>query len=207
MKLVLQFVMLSMIVGAVQAQRSFTILADKGPGSLPADETDEASATASARSRRDPLTTRVESGLGFIGEMNAGLLKAFSAAWQSAGDGTSDEERAVLIFKTREGHYIARLTRPCRGFRHTSFRWDPQAVAIVHTHPNHVGPMPSEQDEMVARKYAVPIFTITSRGMFVYNPLTRRTTKVLDGIEWLSLSKWTPQIHHQLNPGAEGHGK
>jgi hypothetical protein len=67
--------------------------------------------------------------------------------------------------------------------------------------------MPSEQDETVARKYAVPVFTITSRGMFVYNPLTLRTTKVLDGIEWLSLSRWTPQVYTKPNLGAEAHEK
>jgi len=199
MKFVLQFVMLSMIAGAGQAQRAFTILAEKRSSALPGGATVGASAKASARIRRGPLETRVENGLGFIGGMNAGLLKTFSAAWQSAGDGTLDEERAVLIFRMGDGIYTGRLTPPCRGFRQTSFPWDTRALAIVHTHPNRVDPMPSEHDGMVARKYAVPIFTITSRGMFVYNPLTLKTTKVLDGIEWLYLSKWTPQIYSRLN--------
>jgi len=182
-------------------------MADKHSSSLPAEEVAEESPAASDRFRRDPLTTRVESGLGFVGGMDAGLLKTFSAAWQSAGGGTSDEERAVLIFKTSDGHYTGRLAHPWRGFRQTFFLWDSRAVVIVHTHPNRVDPMPSEQDEMVARKYTVPMFTITSKGMFVYNPLTQKTTKVLERIDWLYLSKWTPQVYRKLISNAEAHGK
>jgi len=48
---------------------------------------------------------------------------------------------------------------------------------------------------------------ITSRGMFVYDPLRRKATKLLDGIDWLYASKWTPQIYRKLNLDAEVRGK
>jgi hypothetical protein len=47
----------------------------------------------------------------------------------------------------------------------------PATVGIVHTHPNSSSAKPQDEDIIVANKFRVPIFTITNRGMFVYDPL------------------------------------
>jgi hypothetical protein len=60
----------------------------------------------------------------------------------------------------------------------------------VHTHPNACNERPSWPDKDIADKYHVPILTITSRGMFMYDPETKKISKVQDGLDWLKLDKW-----------------
>jgi len=72
-----------------------------------------------------------------------------------------------------------------------TFDWNPSIIAIVHTHPNNCDPKPQEQDVLVARKFGVPILTITRRGMYVYDPGVDLITRVHDGTDWLELSSWT----------------
>ncbi len=199
--------MLSLILSASQAQGSFPTLAGALSGGVSTSGIAEESGTTSDCASPAQLTSRVRSGLRFIERMDAGLIKTFSEAWQEAGDGTADTESVVLIFRTGEGAYTGKLTHFYRAYKRTSFNWNPRAVAIIHTHPNGVGARPSKQDELVAHKYTVPMFTITSRGMFVYDPITRKATKLLNGTEWLSLSKWTPQIYSKLSLEPEAQGK
>jgi hypothetical protein len=85
---------------------------------------------------------------------------------------------------------------------------------VVHTHPNGFSSEPSGIDLDIADKHRVPVFTITSRGMFVYDPANKKTWKVLDGLAWLerpngsrSLPAWSksernapPQIAPKLVP-------
>jgi hypothetical protein len=61
----------------------------------------------------------------------------------------------------------------------------------VHTHPTLSDPRPHDEDLTVADKYHVPIFTITSRGMYVYDPLTKKVSLVLPNLEWLDATKFS----------------
>jgi hypothetical protein len=72
-----------------------------------------------------------------------------------------------------------------------SFKWHPAAKAIVHTHPYNRDPMPTRRDEEVADKFRVPIFTITRQGVFMYDPATKKTSKVMDKLDWLDASAYT----------------
>jgi hypothetical protein len=97
-----------------------------------------------------------------------------------------------------DGSYRGKTLGSTGEYQKITFRWTPAAVAIVHTHPNAHDPRPSEQDQQVAKRYDVPIFTITIRGMYVYDPATRITGKVLDGLDWLDLHKWTQEVYRNL---------
>jgi hypothetical protein len=126
-----------------------------------------------------------------ISAIDERVVAQLERAWRAAGAGMENRESVVLLFRMVDGSIEARgqgLTNEQLGF---TFRWHPEAVAIVHTHPNSVNPRPSENDRRIADKMAVPIFTITSRGMFVYDPEMKTISQLQASLNWLELSKWT----------------
>ena len=133
---------------------------------------------------------RVMAGFEFLKRIDKRVITEFGHAWQSSGGGNSDRESVVLIFRTEDGSYTGLSLRATHEYHRFTFCWRPNALAIVHTHPNSCDPKPSPHDKRVAEQYHVPIFTITLRGMYVYNPATRMTSKVMNDLDWLNLSKW-----------------
>ena len=119
--------------------------------------------------------------------IDRGLLDEFDEAWQLSGDGTSSREGVVLIFRMYDGSYQGKSQGLCNEYKKSTFRWNPAAIAIVHTHPNNCDPRPSANDRRVAEEYHVRIFTITISGMYEYDPATKKTSKVLNGLAWLDL--------------------
>jgi hypothetical protein len=113
------------------------------------------------------------------------VLHAFEKAWSYTANGTKDSESVVLIFRMEDGTYKGEWQGYTNEKYKFTFRWQPTAVAIVHTHPNNRSPEPEGDDRQVARKYGVPIFTITNRGLFVYDPRADRTYKVRNSLDWL----------------------
>lgn len=126
-----------------------------------------------------------------------GVIKEFVKAWNLSQDGLNTCEAVVLIFRMEGGGYTGGSPGFTNEYRQSTFEWNPAAVAIVHTHPNSSDPRPSEQDRRVADKYGVPIFTITISGMYMYNPATKKISKVLKGLDWLdpiNLSLWAQEM-------------
>jgi hypothetical protein len=137
------------------------------------------------------IVESLRKGAGFvISKFDRDMVKEFSVAWQQSGNGTTDQESVVLILKTISGRYVARSLGPTNEHRSFTFAWHPGAVAIVHTHPNNASPKPQRADCKIADKYGVPIFTITIKGMYVYDPYTKKTTMILDGLKWLEVASW-----------------
>ena len=118
------------------------------------------------------------------------IVKAFERAWQRSGNGSSSFEGVVLILRMADGSFSGRDMGATNEYKRFTFPWHPAAVAIVHTHPNSSDPQPCDADIVAADKYDVPIFTITNRGMFVYDPGTRKISKVMNDLEWLDQSHW-----------------
>ena len=147
----------------------------------------EAHQTASAIADSDPPETRSAFDLSKIDE---GVVTEFEKAWRYAHFGRAYVEALVLIFKNSDGSYRARVLAPNNEFNRMTFKWDADAIAIVHTHPTRCGPRPTTTDTQVADRYRVPIFTITSDGMYMYDPQTKKITKVRDNLDWLKPSKW-----------------
>jgi hypothetical protein len=121
------------------------------------------------------------------------IIKEFSKAWQQSGNGTTNYESVVLIFRMAGGRYMAKGQGSTNERRSFTFRWHPGAIAIIHTHPNDARPTPQGADCQIADKYGVPIFTITLRGMYVYDPFTKKTTRLKEGLDWLDPSSWLRQ--------------
>ena len=134
----------------------------------------------------------VKKGVEFVvSKFDHDIIKEFSRAWQSSGNGTTDVESVILILRMVDGGYKAVRQGTTNEHRRFTFRWHPGAIAIVHTHPNNASPRPQEADCQIADKYGVPVFTITAKGMYVYDPYTRKITRVQDGLDWLDASIWS----------------
>ena len=143
-------------------------------------------------------SSRLIAGFGLLRKIDKGVIREFERAWRISGHGRYGQEGVVLIFRMLDDSYRGKSLGSTGEYQRFTFKWNPAAVAIVHTHANASDPRPSEQDERVAKKYDVPIFTITISGMYVYDPATRITVKVLDGLDWLNPSKWTQEVYRNL---------
>jgi hypothetical protein len=192
MRLCSLVILTSFIAAAAQAQTPATASAN--------DRNDKRSAPARASRFRSvfvPLGLRPLSANDSRLNADQRVLKELDTAWHLSADGTSGREAVVLIFRRDDGSYIGKLQGFSNESQKASFKWRPAALAIVHTHPNKSDPRPTEQDRRVADKYRVPNFTISINGMYVYNPATKQTSKVLNGLDWLdaiNLSQWTQEM-------------
>ena len=126
--------------------------------------------------------------------INREMTEEFRKAWRVAKVGTSEYEGVVLFYLLPDGSYKVKALNPSNEFKKFTFPWDDQIVAIFHTHPQSVDPKPALEDMKVADKYQVLMFTLTLRGMYVYDPVTRKTSTVMVGLDWLDESKWTDEL-------------
>lgn len=118
------------------------------------------------------------------------VVDKFREAWRSSGNGTTTQESVLLILRMADGTYSARSMGLTNEYKSFTFHWHPGAVAIVHTHPNSSSPRPQPPDIQVADKFGVLMFTITSRGMYLYDPSTKKITRVQDDLNWLEHDCW-----------------
>ncbi len=147
-------------------------------------------ATAAARARIN-ATLGMSSADFAISKFDNGIVKAFEKAWERSGNGSSSYEGVVLVLRMADGSFSGRDMGATNEYRRFTFAWHPAAIAIVHTHPNATDPKPCGDDIVAADKYGVPIFTITNRGMYVYDPGTRKTSKVMKDLDWLDQANWS----------------
>ena len=128
-----------------------------------------------------------------LARINKEMAVEFEKAWHIAKCGTSDYEGVVLFYLMPDGSYKVKALNQSNEFKKFTFAWDDQIIAIFHTHPQNVDPRPSSEDMKVADKYKVLMFTLTIRGMYTYDPGTKKTSTVLYGLDWLNESKWTDE--------------
>jgi hypothetical protein len=146
------------------------------------------------RIERGERVERFERGAEFvISIFDRRIIQEFSKAWRNSGNGMTDSESVILIFRMLGGGYAAKSLGATNERRQFTFRWHPGAIAIIHTHPNNASPRPQEADCQIADKYGVPIFTLAREGMFAYDPYTKRITRVQNGMKWMELSSWSRQ--------------
>jgi len=122
--------------------------------------------------------------------MNSTLVAQLKQAWQAAGKGSSNHEAAVIIVQQPDSSYQAILVFDQEGFQTIRLEVPPHAVAIFHTHPNHAGGEPSLADRRNSDLLSIPNFTLTDRGVWVYDPHTRRTSRIHYKLAWLDAKNW-----------------
>jgi hypothetical protein len=118
------------------------------------------------------------------------VIREMDRAWRASGAGLGNHEIVLLLFRMVDGSLEAKRQPFTNEQRQYWLNWDPSAVAIVHTHPNSADARPLGVDQKTADKLAVPIFTLTARGMYVYDPHTQKVRLVHRRLDWLDPSKW-----------------
>jgi hypothetical protein len=145
-------------------------------------------------------SSKVTLGLRMLNRVDEDLINQFKKAWAISKAGFDSSEGLVLVFLFQDGRYVGRSPGSTNEFEQVSFKWDPATIAIVHTHPNFINPRPSRIDQVAAEKLGIPVFTITHQGMFVYNPTTMQTTRIMDDLDWLEPLKWANWIEKHHTP-------
>ena len=143
--------------------------------------------TTLAQSNRVPVGEKVAQILAGVDE---DVVNQFRKAWSDSRLGNNRPEAVVLIYRLADGRYRGEFQGVTNEYGQSTFKWDRSAVAIVHSHPQCFSPEPTAQDQRVAEKLGVPIFTITAKGMYVYDPATRKISLVHEYLDWLDPSKW-----------------
>ena len=118
------------------------------------------------------------------------VVNEFQKAWRLSEAGNERMEVLVLLYRMRDHSLLASLRGLSGDIGEFRFAWNPTIIAVVHTHTNGVDPRPSSTDCRLADRFKIPVFTMTRRGMFVYDPFTRKTVEVQVNLDWLDLSKW-----------------
>lgn len=109
-------------------------------------------------------------------------------AWNLSRNGLLKLERVVLVVAVPNdpaGAVTAKLLPATFEENRFTFTWERGTIAVLHTHHNEIAPEPSETDIKLAEQKRVPVFTITSKGLFVYDPLVKHTVQLERGTGWL----------------------
>jgi hypothetical protein len=97
------------------------------------------------------------------------VRRAITRAFELSGSGTINVEFGFAVIQNSDGGFeTTAVTRGESGMWRASL--PASTVAIFHTHRNGVSPMPSEQDIQESDRLQTPIFVISNRGLWVYEP-------------------------------------
>lgn len=122
-------------------------------------------------------------------------------AWMAVERGHSNREAAVLIIASRAdagaGRWRAVPVFDAAGYRTIRLEIPTGTLAILHTHPNHLGAEPSPADRRNADLLDIPTYTLTDRGVWRYDPRTRRSERVMYRLNWLESSSWEKYLEEQ----------
>ncbi len=130
-----------------------------------------------------------------VSRIDEQVVREFERAWDKSEHGIRLIEALVLIFRMPDGSIKAVPGGHTNEAYRFTFEWNQAIIAIVHTHPNKSNPEPQGPDLLIADKFGVPMFTITRGGMYLYDPITKKITKVQDGLDWLKPTSWARYSH------------
>ena len=100
---------------------------------------------------------------------SAAVWKAITRAFELSGSGATNVEVGFGVIRNDDGGIeTTAVTRGESGMWRATL--PASTVAIFHTHRNAVSPRPSDQDEQEADRLQKPIYVISSRGLWVYEP-------------------------------------
>jgi len=111
------------------------------------------------------------------------VIKAMKNAWSQSSNGTTGVEGTFVLVGTPDNFTVVPMP-PTNEQMKQSFILPAGAFAIYHVHPNKGDPTPSPADIALADGHDLSMNTISSRGLFEYDPETKTTTQLTQGLDW-----------------------
>jgi proteasome lid subunit RPN8/RPN11 len=118
-------------------------------------------------------------------------LAHYGRLFAEAGYGRLPREKAGFLLRERDGSLTF---APWRGGELARARYDgaipANAIAVVHTHPKSMSPLPSAGDVSEARRLGLPVLVVAREGITVARP--DGSIEAIRGYEWLATAAKTP---------------
>ncbi|HSE96672.1 MAG TPA: hypothetical protein VLD57_00290 [Blastocatellia bacterium] len=134
-----------------------------------------------------------------IAKIDQAIVGEFQKAWRVAGLGIHEIEGVVLLYRNPDGTIKARSQGQTNQRRQFTLTLTSDVIAIVHTHPNSCPARPAGEDLEIADRLRIPVFTITNRGMYVYDPGVKKISMVRDDLDWLNAVNWVKDSTVAIN--------
>ena len=122
-----------------------------------------------------------------------GVIGALLTAWKQSENGATGFEASFRLDASSSGYeivaapfsnqYMEQKLRVIRG----------KTFAIFHVHPTKGEPEPSPQDRSIADNYKLKMVTLHKSGLYEYDPVMKRTSRLRSGLAWLRPSENTRQ--------------
>jgi hypothetical protein len=121
------------------------------------------------------------------------VLAAMKTAWAESVNGRAGIEASFRLDGSPSRYKVV-PTLQTNQFRRQAIVLIPGVTfAIFHVHTAKGDPPPSPDDRRVADQYRLRMYTIHTQGIFVYDPATKETTKLRDGMRWLDAGPGSTQ--------------
>ena len=122
---------------------------------------------------------------------NENVAHHMASAWKEAGAGKTGDESSFLITKD---HPNVPIPLPMtHNYHKETFSLVPDTTAIYHTHPDNSDPEPSAADRKIADDHHIKMYVMSSKGLSLYDPATKKVTWVAEGLNYLPENVESPQ--------------
>ena len=122
---------------------------------------------------------------------NPNIARHIASAWKESGNGQSTNESSFVLTKD---HPTVPIPMPLNNdFHKETFSLAPGTTAIFHTHPDATNPEPSDADKKIADARNIKIYVISSKGLSLYDPATKKVTWAANGAGYLPKDAETPK--------------
>jgi hypothetical protein len=113
------------------------------------------------------------------------VIFAMSKAWTQSGNGTTGKEASFRIDASPSGIRVVSLPFTNEFKKHRVKLIRGVTFLIFHVHPGGDNPAPSKIDKEIADRHQVRIVTMHVGGLYEYDPITGKTTKLRNKLDWI----------------------
>ena len=112
------------------------------------------------------------------------VISAMKTAWAQSSNDSSGVEAGFRLDGKPANYNIVSTPFTNQQMAQTTSIIPGVTFDVFHVHPNKGDPKPSANDMSIADKYNCGIFTISSSGLYEYDPGSGRISKLRDGLDW-----------------------